>query len=183
MLDRKGKTTYLLLALASCALGLCMILWPAKSLQSLCTVVGALLVIFGGVKVIGYFFRKEMGFRLDFAFGVLCVLAGVTVMAFARVILASLPVLLGVILLMDGIFKLQGALDLRRMGAVYWWATAVVAGLCILLGAFLAFRPFDSLNVGMVILGAALLLDSIQNLILFFRGSRRPPKPGDIIDV
>ena len=50
-----------------------------------------------------------------------------------------LSVMIGLLVLVDSVFKLQVAVDSRRMGAHSWWVTLVCTVVCLVLGILLVF--------------------------------------------
>lgn len=163
---RKDRVGYGVLSLILLMLGICLIVWPGASAQTLCILAGAAIALFGLTKLIQYFRRKEdgVGFQLDFATGVLGLMFGVMIIAFSRAILGAIPVFLGIFILLDGVFKLQTAMDSRRFGLPGWWGLALFAAAVCILGIYLIVRRYESVEIMAMILGIALLLDGVQNL-------------------
>lgn len=175
---RKDRVGYGILSLCLVGLGICLIARPGASAQTLCILAGSAIALFGLVKLILYFRRKEDGvsFQLDFATGVLGLLFGIMIIVFSKSILGAIPVFLGIFILLDGIFKLQTAMDSRRLGLPGWWGLALFAVAVCGLGIFLIFRRYESVEVMAMILGIALLLDGAQNLGVMFYAVRKKKK-------
>lgn len=75
-----------------------------------------------------------------------------------------LSVMIGLLVLVDSVFKLQVAVDSRRMGAHSWWVTLVCTVVCLVLGILLVFNPFDGKQVLTIMMGVSLIVDGVQNL-------------------
>ena len=60
-----------------------MILFPQMSAYTLCQMLGAILVLYGAIKMIGYFSRDlyRLAFQYDLAFGMLIMLIGLILLA------------------------------------------------------------------------------------------------------
>ena len=70
----------------------------------------------------------------------------------------------GVSILADGLFKIQIAIDARRFGIRDWWLILLLAVVTGGVGLLLVFRPWESVQVLTVLLGAALLAEGVLNL-------------------
>ena len=61
-------------------------------------------------------------------------------------------------------FKLQVAIDSRRMGASSWWVTLLFTCVCMVLGLLLVFDTFKGQQVISIMMGISLIADGLQNL-------------------
>lgn len=167
-LTKKSVGAYIAMAVVLLALGSCFIAWPSASAQTVCSLAGAAVALFGMVKLIGYFVRKRSGLELqfDFALGIIALVLGLTVIAFAGNIVRAIPVFLGIFILVDGVFKLQTAFDAKRYGLPGWWVILAGAAVVCTVGLVLILRRSESAATMTVILGVALALDGIQNLVV-----------------
>ena len=165
-LTKKTLGAYIAMAVVLLALGICFIAWPSASAQTVCALAGAAVALFGAVKLVGYFVRKRSGLELqfDFALGIIALVLGLTIIAFAGNIVRAIPVFLGIFILVDGVFKLQTAFDAKRYGLPGWWVILAGAVVFCALGLVLILRRSESAATMTVILGVALALDGIQNL-------------------
>lgn len=167
-LTKKSVGAYIAMAVVLLALGICFIAWPSASAQTVCSLAGAAVALFGMVKLIGYFVRKRSGLELqfDFALGIIALVLGLTVIVFAGNIVRAIPVFLGIFILVDGVFKLQTAFDAKRYGLPGWWVILAGAAVVCTVGLVLILRRSESAATMTVILGVALALDGIQNLVV-----------------
>ena len=85
----------------------------------------------------------------------------------ARVV-AFMPAILGVFVLVDGVFKLQTAVDAKRFGLSNWWLILLGSLICALFGLLLIIDPFSGNNVLMTFVGLSLAIDGLQNLFNAF---------------
>lgn len=179
---RAAKTGYLILSALFCALGILLIALPGFSVSLVGILSGALLLVFGVVKLAGYFSRDlyQLAFQFDLAFGLLMIVLGVIILINPDRALSFLCLVLGVVILMDALFKLQSSLDARRFGLRTW---GLLLGLAIcsgVIGAALALHPAQSARALMVLLGVGLLFEGILNLcvgIFAIKVIRRQPTP------
>lgn len=54
-LIKKAKHAYITISVIMLVLGLVLLIWPKMSLSVLCYLIGAMLIIGGVVKLVGYF--------------------------------------------------------------------------------------------------------------------------------
>ena len=92
-----------------------------------------------------------------------CVI-GLVLMLAPKTAFTWLGRLLGIPVLADGLFKIQIALDSRRLGIRRWWLILILAVLTCAVGIVLVFRPAVGILAMTVFMGVSLLLDGILNL-------------------
>ena len=158
---KNAKTAYIAVSVVMIILGLLLVLFPALSALTLCYIVGAVVTIFGAVKLLSYFSRDlfRLAFQFDFALG-----AGILILLHPTNVVNVMPVIIGVFVLLDGSFKIQTARDAKIFGLHGWWGILVLAILTCLGGLFLIINPFSGAVALMILLGATLIMDGIQNL-------------------
>ena len=64
-----------------------------------------------------------------------------------------------------GIFKLQTAFDMRRMGVDKWQHELIYVGVSVVMGAIIIFNPFSTALTLMRVIGAALVVEAVQDTI------------------
>lgn len=161
-----AKTGYIVMSLVFCAAGGALIARPEMSASLIGRVLGAAMILFGAVKLVGYCSRDlyRLAFQYDLGFGLLLIALGALVLARPAQVLDFLFTALGVAVLTDGLYKVQIALDARRFGISAWWLTLILAAATVAVGLVLVFRPWDSVRLLTILLGAALLAEGILNL-------------------
>ena len=118
------------------------------------------------MKIVLYFIREVEGvaIRFDFALALFGCVPGGLMLWRAPALTDILSVMIGLLVLVDSVFKLQVAVDSRRMGAHSWWVTLVCTVVCLVLGILLVFNPFDGKQVLTIMMGVSLIVDGVQNL-------------------
>ncbi len=113
-------------------LGLVMFIWPMAMGNILCLLGGLMLIGVGLWKMAGYFRKKEYGVpqRCSFAIGALEAVLGVILMSQPQLVINLVPYLLGVIVLVDSLFKLQLAYSLKKTGFSEWWHYLIMGAVC-----------------------------------------------------
>lgn len=161
-----AKTGYIVMSLVFCAAGIACIANPGLSAAVIGRVLGAAMILFGAVKLVGYCSRDlyRLAFQYDLGFGLLLIALGALVLLRPAGVLDFLFTALGIAVLTDGLYKVQIAVDAKRFGIPTWWLTLALAVAAGLIGLVLVFRPWDSARLLIILLGAALLAEGILNL-------------------
>lgn len=161
-----AKAGSIAMSLVFCAAGVLLMARPGISSLVVSRVLGAAMIVFGAVKLVGYFSKDlfRLAFQYDLGFGLLLIALGALVLARPAQALDFLFIALGVAILTDGLFKVQIAMDSKRFGISTWWLTLALAIVTGVVGLALVFRPWDSARLLTILLGAALLAEGILNL-------------------
>ncbi|WP_300024536.1 DUF308 domain-containing protein [Oscillibacter sp.] len=161
-----AKGVYIAASAAFCALGLLLICAPDAAAAVIGGAVGAALLLFGGVKLLGYFSKDlyRLAFQYDLAFGILLSVLGILLLFHIEGTMRLLCVVLGVIVLAEGLFKVQMALDARRFGLLRWQLILVMALATGISGVVLIVWPEGSVGTVIVFMGISLLLEGALNL-------------------
>lgn len=163
---RIAKLGYVAISLLFCMLGVMMIVMPSVSPEAFGIALGCVMVVFGAVKLVGYFSHDlfRLAFQYDLASGLLMLLLGSVLLISPDRMLNILCTVFGILILSDSLLKIQISADARRFGLRRWWLILAVATVSAIFGAILIFRPAESLRVMTVLLGISLFTDGILNL-------------------
>lgn len=163
---RAAKAGYIIMSLVFCGAGALFIARPELSAAAISRALGAAMILFGAIKLVGYFSKDlfRLAFQYDLGFGLLLIALGILVLAKPAGVLDFIFIALGIAILTDGLFKVQIAVDSKRFGISTWWLTLVLAMVTGVVGLALVFRPWDSVRLLTALLGAALLAEGILNL-------------------
>ena len=161
-----AKAGYIVMSLVFCGAGVLFIVKPELSAMVISRALGAAMIVFGLIKLVGYFSKDlfRLAFQYDLGFGLLLIALGILVLAKPAGVLDFIFVALGIAILADGLFKVQIAVDSKRFGIPTWWLTLILAMVTGVVGLALVFRPWDSARLLTALLGAALLAEGILNL-------------------
>lgn len=163
---RTAKAGYLTLSIIICMLGIFMIVYPKVSLEMLCYLAGSLMTLYGIVKIIGYFSKDlyRLAFQYDLAFGIFVMVIGIVLLCHRTGMIKVLYFIIGVLAFMDGLFKIQMAIDSKRFGIGKWWLITLIAVLTSIFGLVLIIKPFEGAETLMVLMGVAFLLEGGLNI-------------------
>ena len=163
---KTAKIGYFVISALFCVLGVVLMAAPGTSVAWLGRLLGIGMIVFGAVKLVGYFSKDlfRLAFQYDLAFGILLLALGIVTLARPNDTMRFLCVVFGIPVLADGLFKIQISLDARRFGIERWWLVLVLAALTCVIGLLLVIRPSEAARALTVLMGISLLLDGILNM-------------------
>lgn len=163
---RVAKTGYIIMSAALGAAGILFMACPELSVRIIGRALGIMMILFGCVRLVGYFSKDlfRLAFQFDLEFGILLIALGLIVLVKSENVMNFIFIALGIAILTDGLFKVQIAMDSRRFGIDVWWLILVLAVITGFVGLLMMFRPGESGQMLMVLLGISLLAEGILNL-------------------
>ena len=120
---RQIKWNLVILSFLFIALGIILILWPNEVMRTSCYMLAAMLIIVGVISLINYL-RKDISgilYRYDLVVGLSAVLGGILVIIKVDQLLSLIPVVLGFLVTISGILKMQNSVDMLRLGQGTWY--------------------------------------------------------------
>lgn len=120
---KQAKWCYIICSVLLIAAGIYIMIKPYASAIIFCRVIGAVSLFYGISKILGYFSHDlyNLAFQFDLALGVFTLIFGLILLLRSARVVAFMPAILGVFVLVDGVFKLQTAVDAKRFGLSNWW--------------------------------------------------------------
>ena len=163
---KTAKIGYIVMSVLFCVLGVVLLFTPGVSALWIGRLLGIGLILFGAIKLVGYFSRDlfRLAFQYDLAFGLLLMVLGIVTLSHPGDALSFLCVMFGIPVLADGLFKIQIAMDSRQFGIRNWWLVLVLAALTCVVGVVLVFRPMTGVRALTALMGLSLLCDCVLNL-------------------
>lgn len=163
---KTAKIGYIVMSVLFCVLGVVLLFTPDVSALWIGRLLGIGLILFGAIKLVGYFSRDlfRLAFQYDLAFGLLLMVLGIVTLSHPGDALSFLCVMFGIPVLADGLFKIQIAMDSRQFGIRNWWLVLVLAALTCVVGVVLVFRPMTGVRALTALIGLSLLCDGVLNL-------------------
>ena len=162
------KKNYFISAILTIALGAVLVIWPDWSGRILCYLLGAALILMGGIQLIVCIRAERIGFYSKFSMlmNITLILLGVWVCIRPDTVLSLVPVIIGIVMLIHGCMDLQFTMDIKHAGSGKWWIALIFALVTLTLGVFLVMHPFLAFEITMLIIGIGLLYDGISDLVL-----------------
>lgn len=169
------KWNLILLAVIFIALGIVLILWPGATMKTICYLLAAMLLAIGVVSLINYL-RKDISgiiYRYDLVVGLCAILGGILVIVKVDKLTDLIPAVLGFLVTMSGIMKMQNSVDMLRLGNGTWHVAFAMAIVNIVAGIVLLMNPFEAAQILIMCLGIALVYSGITDLYVTISISRR----------
>lgn len=169
------KWNLILLAVIFIALGIVLILWPGATMKTICYLLAAMLLAIGVVSLINYL-RKDISgiiYRYDLVVGLCAILGGILVIVKVDKLIDLIPAVLGFLVTMSGIMKMQNSVDMLRLGHGTWHVAFAMAIVNIVAGIVLLMNPFEAAQILIMCLGIALVYSGITDLYVTISISRR----------
>lgn len=148
-------------------IGFLMLLAPTFVSNSICYLIGAFCLILGGLFVYIYIGSEVYG---PLAYGMLLtaialISLGVFIVLMPETFASFIPLVMGLILAIDGFTKLLSASSLKRYNDDKWWHIFVLGLLIFALGILVMVYNFNALILFIRILGAVLLIDAGSSIL------------------
>ena len=133
--------------------------------------IGIAAIVFGIVKLIGYFSKDlyRLAFQFDLEFGIMMVVLGTIVLFHPKNVMAFIAAAFGIAILFDGLFKIRIALDSKRFGIKDWWLILSLAIIAGIIGVALIFDSAFGAGVLTILIGVSFLSEGILNLYTVIR--------------
>ena len=138
--------------------GIFMILFPNTSGNIICRGVGAVLCIWGVVRLVAYFRNDEILGSFGLVQGVALAGFGLYILIRPGIIEVFLTTVFAIIIIVDGI-------DFRKLDANGWWIEAVCAAVMIILGIVVLFNPFATVAAVMLFIGVVFVFEGAWDLV------------------
>lgn len=161
-----AKIGYVIMSVVFCVVGILFMVWSDVSTVALGYALGGAMIVFGIIKIVGYFSKDlfRLAFQYDLELGIVLTVLGVIVLTKPFDVMNFIFIAMGIAILTDSLFKARIAYDAKRFGITVWWmilALAIVSGV---IGVMLIIRPWESARMLTVLLGISLLSDGVLNL-------------------
>ncbi len=160
-----AKYGYIIVSVVFCIVGIAMLMLPAPSARAIGIFCGIAMLVFGAIKLVGYYSKDlfRLAFQYDFQFGILLIILGLITLFRPGNIMDFISISLGECMIADSLFKAKITFEAKQFGIREWWLTLILAILTGLSGLLLASRPWEAIPAIMKLLGVSLLSEGILN--------------------
>ena len=162
---KMARAGYLMMSIVFYISGVLYMILPNVSPLGICITSGIVLIVYGIIKIIGYFSKDLycLAFQYDLACGLFLMVLGVIVLSCSRRIMPYLSPGLGLLVLLDSLLSIQMSKDARQFGLETWnviLTAAVIAGVFSVLTIV---SPFGTRLGKHVVAGGTLLAEGFKN--------------------
>lgn len=153
--------------------GLIMIIWPLKVADFVCFGIAIILALFGARFIVNYM-KKDLVqdfFRYDLVFGIILIIMAIFFIAKSESIMSMIPTVIGIIVIFNGVLKLQNAIDFARSNSKgfsneAWKKILIAAVINIVIGILLVVFPLGAVSIAYRLLGVGVLYSGISDIII-----------------
>jgi uncharacterized membrane protein HdeD (DUF308 family) len=151
--------------------GLLLLFKPGMATKTIAYVIAAIFIINGIIHIVGYIrgMSGDVTDGLKTYSGTGELVIGILSIVFAALIgwvfVSFIPIMLGIVILINGIVKLQHVAELVRMNEGGWMFIAILAVVNIIIGIVAILNPFDTANLLFRVIGIGFLYGGITDLI------------------
>lgn len=172
---QRAKNGILISGVFLIIVGLVLLFFPEETTRMIAYIAAVLLLVMGVSQIIGYL-RSDPGMgrhNSSLVAGIFLVIAGLIVYFRAEAVISIIPIILGIIIAISGVAKLQQAVDLARMKVSRWSTVLAVSLLNIILGVVIFFNPFSTVMTLLRFVGIGLVYSGVSDVIATLYLSRR----------
>lgn len=163
--------SFIIASIVYIILGVYMVMHPEKVEHTLCYAFGILLTIYGAINIISFLINKDSDENLFFelVFGVIAAAFGVFTLFTPDTIINILLVIIGVIIIIDGVMNLKRSFHLRDFGVRKWYVFFIFAAVSVAAGLITIIFHDSLRDVLIIMLGINLIYEGILGLIIMFQ--------------
>lgn len=181
---KKFKANELISSLIFVVIGLVLLIWPGTSTQVVCMVLGGVLLAYGVIQIVMHLLAKEKTLYHQgmLILGIILLVIGAWILLKPDMIIAAVPVIMGIIIVMHGVHNIVQGLQLKGMDYEKWWIAFTLGIVTVVLGSVLIYNPFSVVNTVVRVIGAFLIYDGISRIWIVSRVSKSRKIKEKIID-
>lgn len=160
------KWNLILIAILFIALGVVLILWPGATMKTICYILAVSLIAIGVVFLANYLRKDITGiiYRYDLVMGLSAILGGILVIIKVEQLTGLIPMVLGFLVTISGILKMQNSVDMLRLGHGTWYVAFAMAIVNIVFGVLLLINPFGTMELLLMWLGIGFVYSGVTDL-------------------
>lgn len=152
-------------------LGLSLVIWPGVAVDAFVRILGAVMILVGGVALGINFLGKE---RLGFLFastGIIAVVFGIVLLTFPDFFVNLLSYLFGILMLFFSIGEIATLLSAGKYTKVKF-GFYIIPILIFLAGIFLIVRPMDAAKAVFIFFGISMIFYAVFEFVLAVKFSK-----------
>lgn len=157
------KNLSLITMIAGLITGIILIAKPEQSVQFICIIFAAVLILLGIGSLISYFTKLKFTFLA--VIGVILIIIGVLVFLRYERLVSAVIFIFGLFVTISGIVDFVSALDARKNNLKSWIFSIVMSVGVTILGIVVLINPFDSAILLTRLLGLSLIIYAMLDLI------------------
>lgn len=160
---KKVKIDVVISAVLCAILGVVLLVWPEETIQLVCKVLAAGLIVLGAVNIITFLRNKELH-PLAGPLGLVVLLIGAWIFLKPESVASMVPIVIGVILVVHGVQDFGLAFETKNNGYEKWWSVLIMGVISLVFGVLCIVHAFGLVAFAMKLIGVALIYDGISDL-------------------
>ena len=162
---KKMNITSIIFSVLFLILGILLLCRPGDALNIVSYSLGGMLIIWGVIQMIQFFIKKDSQNYFDFSFvvGIFVSIFGVIILLKPRIIADIIPLMLGIWMIINGVTKLAYSLTINKKSKSL--STIIISIAILVVGLLLVINPFAGAEILTQLIGIALIVYSILDLV------------------
>lgn len=152
-------------ALLSVIIGVLLVVCPAQVIVVFARIIAVILMVSGGafcVMSLMQTIRSVFGLLVG---GIVC-LIGLWIFVSPTTVAQIVPIGIGVLLVVHGIQDFSMAVEIKKNGGDYWWATLLAAAVNIIFGIVCVCNAFGLVELVLTVVGLMMIYDGVSDLFI-----------------
>lgn len=148
-------------------LGLLLFFQAETTIISISYIIGAVLIALGvlsGIRFISGLNSNNLN-ELDIVYGVVCVVLGILIITNPTAIASAIPIVVGVIIVLNSVIKLHYSLELKEAKNELWKSTMIMSTIMTVCGVILIFNPFAGAVFITKIIGFLIIVYAMLDIV------------------
>lgn len=153
-------------SIALIILGLLLFFQAETTIISISYIIGAVLIAIGvlsGIRFVGGLNNNNQN-ELDIIYGIVCVVLGILIITNPTAIASAIPIVIGVIIVLNSVIKLHYSLELKESKNELWKSTMIMSVIMTICGIILLFNPFAGAVFITKIIGALIVVYAVLDI-------------------
>lgn len=170
----KMRKDAVLAATAYLILGAVLLFFPGIAVVTMVHILAIAAAVIGVITIILYFAKGDKSAGSGGLIKGIVYLAAAAALYFAAPLIVSvIPFVLGILIVISGVVKLQEAMDLMKHKQKSWGLLLVFAIPSIVLGILAIVNPFKAAELLLRIIGISLIYSAVSDLLTVFYFSKK----------
>ena len=153
-------------SIALVILGLLLFFQAETTIISISYIIGAILIAIGvlsGIRFVGGLNNNNQN-ELDIIYGIVCVVLGILIITNPTAIASAIPIVVGVIIVLNSVVKLHYSLELKESKNELWKSTMIMSVIMTVCGIILIFNPFAGAVFIAKLIGALIVIYAVLDI-------------------
>ena len=165
--DNKSQLSFVIRFILCLGFGITLIVFPGKTIDTMCYIIGIAAITLGLIAVIMYFAKKEQFLpALTLVLGIISITCGIILCIHPEFVKRIIPSIMGLFIIIDSALKIASSVSIKGK-SLYWAGSFTLAIVGIVLGILIMVFGDTVANLIAVLAGVALIIDAVVNFILY----------------